>query len=266
MLPKILIHSLKIQRKSFIFWTIGIVGLVILYMAIYPSIKESAEALNEYMQKLPEAFKQAFIGTEDYTSAIGYLSSEVYTQMLPILFLFYSIGTGSSAIAGEEDKGTLDIIISTPIRRSRVILEKFFSLVFGLLFLCVIVVVSLYIGTTVMDMNIALGNLIAITFSLFLLALNFGSLALLIGSLTGNKGVAIGLTTAVAILAFFVNALAPIADFLEGFQKFSPFYHYSANNPLRNGLDLGSVIFFICITVFLLILSIAVFEKRDLNV
>ena len=266
MLPRILIHSLKIQRKSFIFWTLAIVGLVILYMAIYPSIKDSAKALNEYMQKLPEAFKQAFIGTEDYTSAIGYLSSEVYTQMLPILFLFYSIGTGSSAIAGEEDKGTLDIIISTPILRSRVILEKFFSLAFGLLFLCFVVVVSLFIGTQVMDMNIDLGNLIAITFSLFLLALNFGSLALLIGSFTGNKGVAIGLTTAVAILAFFVNALAPIADFLEKLQKFSPFYHYSANNPLRNGLDLGSVIFFICLASAFLILSIAAFEKRDLNV
>lgn len=266
MLPKILIHSLKIQRKSFIFWTLGIIGLVILYMAIYPSIKDSAKALNEYMQSLPEAFKQAFIGTEDYTSAIGYLSSEVYTQMLPILFLFYAIGTGSSAIAGEEDKGTLDIIVSTPIRRSRVVLEKFFSLAFGLLFLCIVVVISLYIGTQVMDMNIDLGNLIAITFSLFLLALNFGSLALLIGSLTGNKGVAIGLTTAVAILAFFVNALAPIADWLEKFQKFSPFYHYSANNPLRNGLDLGSVIFFICVTIAFLILSIAAFEKRDLNI
>lgn len=266
MLPRVLFQSLKIQRKSFIFWIFGIIALVVMYMAIYPSVKDSGKVLDEYMQKLPEAFRTALLGQEDYTSPIGYIKSELYTLMLPLLFLFYSIGSGSSAIAGEEDKGTLDIIISTPIRRRRVVLEKFGALVVGLASLSVLVVVSLYIGIQFMNMNIALDKVTAMTFSLFLLALNFGALALLIGSLTGNKGVAIGLTTAVAILAFFVNTLAPIAKFLEKFQKFSPFYHYSANNPLRNGLDLGSVIFFLCVALALLILSIAAFEKRDLNV
>ena len=62
MWPKILTQSLKTQRKSFIFWIVGLVGLIALYMAIYPSVQESAQALNEYIEKMPEAFRAAFIG------------------------------------------------------------------------------------------------------------------------------------------------------------------------------------------------------------
>ncbi|MDP2720591.1 MAG: ABC transporter permease, partial [bacterium] len=101
---------------------------------------------------------------------------------------------------------------------------------------------------------------------LFLLALSFGTLALLIGSFTGSKGMAIGLTTAVAVLTFFINALAPIVDFLEKIQKASPFYHYTANNPIVNGLDWVSVFFFTCISLVFLILSIVAFRKRDLMI
>lgn len=266
MLPKILIHELKIQQKSFIFWAIGVVALVALYMVIYPSIKDSAQAINEYISKMPEAFRSAFLGQEDYSTPIGYLSSEVYTQMLPILFLFFSIGFGASAIAGEEEKGTLDILLANPIQRYRIVLEKFLAMAVSLLILSVFVVISLYIGTQFMNMSIPFDKLCAITFSLFLLALNFGTLALLIGAFTGSKGLAIGVTTAVAVLTFFINAFAGVADFIEKFQKFSPFYHYTANSPLSNGLDLGSVIFFICVVIGFLILSVATFQKRDLNV
>lgn len=266
MVPKILLHSLKIQRKSFVFWAIGIFILIALYMAIYPSIQDSAKALDEYMKNLPEAFKKAFIGGEDYTSPIGYISSEVYTQMLPILFLFFAIGFGSGAIAGEEEKGTLDIILANPIKRSRIVLEKFGAMVISILILSTIVVFGLYIGIQFVDLKLEFLKIVAITFSLFLLSVNFGTLALLIGAFTGSRGIAIGATTALAILTFFVNALAPIADWLEKFQKFSPFYHYTANEPLRNGLNLGSVIFFVCVAIAFLILSIAAFKDRDLKV
>src|SRR3990172_4757545 len=139
-MPKVLIQALKMQRRSFLFWTIGLLLLMALYMALYPSIKESAAELNAYMDKLPEALRTAFIDEGvDYASPLGYVSSEIYTQMLPILFLFFAISFGSAAIAGEEEKGTLDVVLATPIRRSRFLLEKFGSLVISLLYLSVIV-------------------------------------------------------------------------------------------------------------------------------
>ena len=206
-MPRILIQSLLMQRKSFLFWTIGLLLLIALYIALYPSIKESSAEINAYIEKMPEAFRTAFLAEgADYSTPLGYVSSEIYSQMLPILFLFFTIGFGSAAIAGEEEKGTLDIVLSTPIRRSRFLLEKFGSLVISLLYLSIVVAVSLYFGGKLIDIDLTISQLASGTFMLFLLGLNFGAVAIFLGSLTGNRGLAISLTTAFAVISFLMNA------------------------------------------------------------
>ncbi len=266
-MPKILIQSLKIQRKSFIFWTIGLLFLIALYMVLYPSIKDSAAELNAYMDKMPEALKSAFIEEGlDYASPLGYVSSEIYTQMLPILFLFFTIASGSAAIAGEEEKGTLDIVLSTPVRRSRFLLEKFGSLVISLGYLSVVIVLAIFFGSKFVDLKVTLSQLASGTFMLFLLSLNFGAIALFIGSVTGNRGLAVGLTTAFAVLSFFVSAFSSLVKTLDKLKDFSPFYHYSNTNALVNGVDWASASLLIWVTLSLVALSIAAFARRDLNV
>lgn len=267
MIPKILIQSLKMQQRSFIFWTVGLVLLMGLYMLLYPSIKESAAELNAYIEKLPEALRGAFIEEGvDYASPLGYVSSEIYTQMLPILLLFFAIATGSAAIAGEEEKGTLDIVLSTPIRRSRFLLEKFANLVVGLIYLSCVVVLTLWVGARLVDINLNFSQLVPATFMLFLLALNFGTVALFLGSLTGNKGLAIGITSAFAVASFFLNAFYKVVTELDRVKDFSPFYHYSNSNALINGIDWASASLLIWMTLGLVVLSIAAFARRDLNV
>ncbi len=41
----------------------------------------------------------------------------------------FAIGAGARAIAGEEEGRTLDLLLSTPIRRSQVLLDKWISMV-----------------------------------------------------------------------------------------------------------------------------------------
>lgn len=264
--PKILLQSLKVQRKSFIFWGIGLLLLIAMYVALYPSIRDSAKAMNEFLQNMPEVFRKAFVGMEDYTSPAGYINTEVFAFMMPILFLFFSIGFGSGAIAGEEEKGTLDIILANPIKRWRIVLEKFGAMLVSLFILSILVVLCLLIATPMVDIHIGITKILAITLNLMLLALNFGTLSLFIGSIFGSQSLAIGVSTAIAVLSFFINTFASVSKFVENFQKFSPFYHYTANNPLVNGFNWGSIIFFVCVAIALLILSVAAFEKRDLNV
>lgn len=267
MIPKILIQNLKMQRRSLLFWSIGILLLMGLYMALYPSIKDSAAELNAYIDKLPEAIRSAFVEEGvDYASPLGYISSEIYSQMLPILFLFFAIAAGSAAIAGEEEKGTLDIVLSTPVRRSRFLLEKFASLIVSLLILSVVVMVTIFFGARFVDISLTLTQLAEATFILFLLGLNFGAIALFFGSVTGNRGLAIGLTTAFAVITFFLNTFHKVVPELEKIKDFSPFYHYSHTNALINGIDWASAMLLIWVTVVLVGLSIAGFARRDLNV
>ena len=74
-------------------WAIGLAGVALMYAAVYPSIKASAADLNAYVEKLPDAFK-SLIGGEDYTSPAGYLRSEFFSPMGPLLLLIFAIGAG----------------------------------------------------------------------------------------------------------------------------------------------------------------------------
>ena len=67
-------------------------------------------------QRLSEALKAfiAFGGDLDYVSGAGYLGSELFAFMVPLLLLIAAIGAGARAIAGEEERGTLDLLLANP--------------------------------------------------------------------------------------------------------------------------------------------------------
>ncbi len=99
-------------------WGIGVAAVVLMYAAFYPSIKESAADLQAYMDNLPEAIR-AIVAGEDYTSPVGYLESEFFNTMGALVVLIFAIGAGARSIAGEEEAGTLDLLLSTPCAAGR---------------------------------------------------------------------------------------------------------------------------------------------------
>ena len=134
-------------------------------------------------------------------------------------------GVGARAIAGEEEQGTLDLLLVNPISRRRLVLEKLGALVVEVAFLGVVLRVALAIGTRLADMQIGLANLAAATLDAALLALLFGVLSLLVGGAGGRRGLALAVSAAAAVAAYLVNAHATIVGALKPVQKLSPFYH-----------------------------------------
>jgi ABC-2 type transport system permease protein len=61
-----------------------------------------------------------------------------------------------------------------------------------------------------------------------------------------------------------VNSLAALVRALEPIQKVSPFYHYAAADPLRQGLGAGHVAFLVVLAAVTSVLAVVVFERRDL--
>ena len=64
------------------------------------------------------------IGEVDYTTPEGYLQSELFSFLAPILLIVYTIGAGARAIAGEEEAGSLDLLLSTCRSRRRRVLVR----------------------------------------------------------------------------------------------------------------------------------------------
>jgi ABC-2 type transport system permease protein len=100
---------------------------------------------------------------------------------------------------------------------------------------------------------------------LALLGVVFGTLALMLSAATGRTGLSKGVPALVAVVAYIVNGLAPLVDWLADIQAFSPFYQYIGHDPLRNGLDGGSVAISAATAVVLLVLAVLGFRRRDVG-
>ena len=265
MLRNIFTKSLRDQRKSLTFWGIGIAALSLVTVLFYPSIREVPDfsKLLEDSDALARVFTGGFT---DLTSPEGYLNSQLYSLMVPILFLVYAIGQGSGTIAGEEERGTLDILLSNPTTRVQVLVHKFAAIIASILALAFVLWVSVAVGGAIVNMDLSLGGTAQVTLSAMLLGTVFGTLALALGSATGKRGLSIGITGAVALAAYLLYALAPLVEGLKVTEKFSPFYYYIGADPLVNGLNPLHGAALIAMTLALLAVAIITFERRDLGV
>lgn len=267
MLGSVWSKSLRDIRRSFAWWTLGLIFFVALILAVWPTVKDSPSIAKLY-ESYPEALKAftSFGGTVDYGTPAGYLGAELFSFMVPLLFLIAAIGAGARAIAGEEESGTLDLLLSNPVSRIRLALKKLGALGVELVALGIVLLASLAVGASVESMKIGVDHLAAATFDAVLLALCFGAIAFLVGSATGRRGWAIGGTSALAVAAYLLNSLAPLVPALKDIQPISPFYHYAASDPLSSGLDAGHIVVLLAILVVASALAPLAFDRRDLAV
>ena len=265
MLSNVFLKSLRDQRKSLLFWGIGVGVLMLLTLLFYPSFSDMPE-LSDIFEDSDVLARVFAGGFTDLTSPEGYLNSQLFVLALPILFLIFAIAQGSGAIAGEEERGTLDLLLSNPLTRSRVALETFAAMIVAILVLALAVWLGMAIGAIAVDMDISFGRMAEATLSAALLGMAFGTLALAIGCVRGKRGLSIGVTSTFGVAAYFVNALAPMVEALEPFSKLSPFYYYISSDPLTNGLNFAHTAVLIGLVIVLLAVALITVERRDLGV
>ncbi len=264
MLRSVLTKTLRDQGLSLLWWVLGLAGLVALHAFVYPTVRDKPE-LNELIEDYPDVIK-ALIGggaSIDFTSPAGYLESELFSFLVPLVLLTFAIGLGANAIAGEEDRKTIDLLLANPISRERLVAEKLGALVLLAVALGLGLWLALVIFTSAVDMEIGALRLGEAVASAVLLALHFGAFALLLGCLTGRRSLSMSLAAGAAILAYVVNALALLVGFLEPYRRFSPFFHYVGNEPLRNGLGADHVAVLLGATAAMALLALVAFARRD---
>ena len=111
------------RRWGLFWWSFGIVGTAVLVLGIYPSIRGQAAQLNQSFGDFSTGTLALFGGT-DFFSPVGYLNSQLIYFTLPLLLAVLAIGLGTSLIGHEETTGTLEVLLSRPVSRSKLLSAK----------------------------------------------------------------------------------------------------------------------------------------------
>jgi ABC-2 type transport system permease protein len=265
MLYSVALRTLKDQRKALLAWAISFAALVAMYVAVYPSVKGNS-SFAKLIDQMPKTYRALFTtgGGADFTTPAGYLNTELLTFMGPLLLLVYAIGAGAFALAGEEERGTIDLLLATPISRAKVALGKFSSLVLGTAVLAAVLWAALAAEGAAAGMELPLGNTAAALLQLALLGVEFGTLALFVGALSGNLTLSRAVPALVAVVAYLINGLGPMVGWLNPLRPASPFFQYIGNDPLRNGLSLRGLVVSTLTIAILVVASLYIYRRRDL--
>ncbi len=266
MLRNIFLKTFYEHRRGLLWWVIGLAAYAAMIVGFYPSVNQMPD-INQMLEMAPKELMAAFVGElTDMTSPTGYLNSQIFFFLGPLLLIIFALGQGSAALAGEEERGTLDLLLANPVSRARVVAEKLAALVTMTLILAAALWAGLALGAPLVEMEIATGRLIEATLGITLLALVFGVLAMALGALTGNRGLSVGVTSALAVGTYLVNALSAAIKDLEPYRILSPFYYATGADPLANGLNWGHVAVLVGLILVFAAGAIVAFERRDLTV
>jgi ABC-2 type transport system permease protein len=256
------------RRWSTLWWALGFVGLTLFTVALYPSIKDQP-SVDELLANLPDAFRSAigYDAAVPLSSPAGYLQARLFSTLAPLLAVVFGIGAGAWAIGGSEEAGTLELLLANPVTRSRVLVERYLA-TFGLLAgpIAVFGLALLVLGPPFGALQgIPTGNVVGACAAVFALGLLHGSLAFTVGAVTGHRGVAVALPTAVAVSGYLVETVLAAAGDLGTLRQLSPWHWYLDRNLLAEGATLAAVLLPLAISAVLVAAAWAGFRRRDLR-
>jgi ABC-2 type transport system permease protein len=258
----VLTKTLVEQRRALLWWAFGLVAACLLTTAFYPSIRENAASFERLLESLPAGLRKSFGG--DFASPAGYLEARLFSIFAPVLLLIFAIGAGSRAIAGEEDHKTLDVLLSTPVSRRRVLLDKALAMLVATTGLGAVLALAIAATGPPFDVSVSVSNIVAAVANCVLLALAFGAVALLVGAGTGRRSLAIGVAAGVAAGSYLIDVIALSVGGLTWLQRLSPFFYYRDPQAIVHGLDPVDAIVLGLIGVVAVVIASGVFERRDL--
>lgn len=265
MTTELLAESVRERRRSIGWWLLGIAALIAINIAFYPSIKDSS-GLADYSKQLPETLRALFAGGEtNLVSPVGYLNSQVFALMGPMVLLIFSIGAGSGVVAGEEEKGALDLLLAQPLSRTALILQQFGALAAMVVLLSAGLLATTWAGCAIVDLEIGTPALIDATIAVALLALLFGTIALAVGAVAPGRGRAAAIAGGLAVASWILDGLGRAVDSLGPWRPLSPYYQAIGTNPLGNGAPGWRWLLIGGLTLACLAIAIAGLRRRDIR-
>lgn len=262
-------RTLRDNLVGILSWGLGYSALILVVVVFYPTLEENG-ALRNVLGGLGLASNLAIgLGGLNGLSTFGaYLALEALTWA-PLVMAVYLIPQGLGAITREEERGTLDILLSTPTPRWRLLTEKTLGIIASLGGVLAIMWLTLVISVELMpEVELSFSRATAAIWHIFPISMVILTATLFL-SVTLRRGRSVaGLAGLFVMGSYALRSLADItqADVLIFLKQFSFFTYYRSLIVLAEGLQPEADTLLLIVAVVLFALALRNFQRRDLGV
>jgi ABC-2 type transport system permease protein len=253
-------HTARMQFRSVIIWGAALGLYSAAMVASFTAIEGSAAQLNQLMEAYPKGMLEAF-GVTDLGDPANYLHSQVF-GLAPLALSFFPILALAGAIAGAEERGTIDVLLGNPLPRWQLVAGNFVAVAISLLEICAVVGLLTWGTAVLIDVELSVREVADAVLNLWPICIVFGALALFCSALFHRRSLAIAIPAFLLFGMYLMDTIGRASEDLEDWRPYSVFKYYGS--AIENGIDwthFGSISL---AALVLMLLAALVFRRRDI--
>jgi ABC-2 type transport system permease protein len=257
--------ELKRRRFFILWWTIGIASLIAVTVLAYKAIGHDADQLNSTFNSLSSS-AGGFFGGSDFFSPIGYMSSQIYYILLPILIIIMGTTLAAGLMNRDENDSTVEYTLARPISRRQLLWSK--ALVWLIVVATVCVLTYIITVATVRIAGIEINQVDLLTTHLlsFAFSASFGLIAFALMAVSQlTRKIATSIAIVLAFGSYTISSLASLVHWLETPAKFMPYHYYDTVGLLGGHVERGLIVYLASTVVVAAAIASVSYARRDIG-
>jgi ABC-2 type transport system permease protein len=242
--------------------TAGLAILTGLYIYLFPSISSSID-LDAYIQSMPPALRAAF-GIQSLNSIEGFLAAELYAFGWVLLLGLYLAYAAASLVADDVEDGRMDMLLALPVSRSKVLLEKFSSLLVPIAVANVVLPVFVYFGVVAIGETLSVADLAMVHLLSVPYLLTTAAIGLVASVIFDRTSLAQRAAMGTVFGLFLVDSVVTNTEFAV-LGALSPTRYYDPAAVLvESQWDVTGALLLLIAALALLLLGRTLFQRKDI--
>jgi len=262
-LSSVFLKTLRDYRIPILGWGIGMGLVVVSPMASVATLLTTPQAREQLVSLAATFAWNADVLAVDTIG--GYATFKI--GIFIFLIAVWPLLAASRMLRGEEERGSLDVLLSLPRPRLRVALEKLAALWTALLGMGLLIGLLAFAGGRKFGADFGLGDALLFGLNLALVCAVIGGVALLISQFTQERGPAAGWAAGLLLAFIVLDMVHRVIPDTEWISRFSPIYYYNLSKPLvpSHGANAGAMLLLLGLTLVLNGAAIWLFVRRDVG-
>ncbi len=256
-------HTLRRLRGQILGWGSGLVLYGLLMGVLYDTVQNMA-GLEEMLAGYPPQLMAFFGGLTNFTTPAGYFGA-YYSSYMPVIVGIFTVTAAAGLLAGDEERGTLDLTLAYPVSRTALFWGRWLAFVVATALIVFIGYLGWAATLPFTSMDVTYGGLLAAHAPIAALALFFGGLALLLGLLLPSARLAATTAGGLLVANFLLVGLANLNDTLRPIMDVTPFAFFQGGEAI-NDLNWAWLLGLTAAAFFLAAAGWFLFRRRDIRV
>lgn len=225
-------HELKQGKNSFFVWTAAVGLLILVCVFMYPEMKGEMDGISEMFASMG-SFTAAFgMDRLNFGSLIGYYAVEC-GNILGLGGAFFAALCAVNILSKEEKERTAEFLLAHPVSRSRIITEKLIAVFLQMTAMNLIIYILSAGSMAVIGESIPWKELNLLHLAYFLLQLEIAGICFGISAFLRKGSIGAGL--GIAVLMYFLNLIANIAESASFLKYITPFGYCDGADIVSDG-------------------------------